>query len=155
MEFDSTGRLFAAQVGLSAGLVVIDQGVPSVFFSIPNDRNASVAIDGEDNIFVTATHSALIYKLDSSGTLLGDPFASIDIPLVGGIAYASTGPLAGNLFVGGRETGNVYKVDGSTGDVSLFISDMEYPVGLAVSPDGDLFVADFEGDAIYRFFPVP
>jgi sugar lactone lactonase YvrE len=155
MEFDSTGRLFAGQVGgaLGAGVVVIDQGTPSVFFSIPDDRTGSIAVDEQDNVFVGATHSALIYKLDPSGALLGDPFASVPISMIGGqLAYASVGPFSGDLFAGGREDGNVFRVDGASGDVSLFMSGLEYPVGLAVGQQGDLFVGDFHGDAIYRVF---
>ncbi|MCP4594829.1 MAG: hypothetical protein GY842_29215 [bacterium] len=123
MEFDSTGRLFTGQVDIGAGVVVIDQGTPSAFFSIPDDRTGSIAVDEQDNIFVGATHSASIYKLDPSGTLLGDPFASIPIPMIGDqLAYAPVGPFSGDLFANGREDGNVFRVDGTSGNVSLFMS---------------------------------
>ncbi len=154
MAFDSTGRLFLGQVSEGAGIAVIDNGSMSLFASRPGERTAGIAIDDQDNLFVSTTWTGLIYKLDATGVFTDEPFATLP-GTINTITFIDEGPMAGDLFAAGFESGNVYLVDGETGDSSIFVSGLQRANQIVVAPSGDMFVTDNVANMIYRITPEP
>ena len=119
--------------------IVVAQGSSDDFisqFNISNDLEAPgrMAIDTDDNIYVTDAIQRRINKYDNQGIFVGAIEPDLN-PL--SIAINSKN----ELFVGDQETGNIYKVDPS-GSKSLFYSGISLPNAMVFGSNKILYITD-------------
>jgi WD40 repeat protein len=149
MAIDSMGRLFVGSLNGDA-LNVIDMGVTEPFWFAPGQSPRAVALDADDNVYLTCSVDGVLRKLDP----LGDPInAGFATGLQGAIsqAFAPPGIFHGNLFVACGD--RVMEVDRTTGATSTFMSCRQGVWGIAFDPDGFMYVSEPSQNHIYKIGP--
>lgn len=103
--------------------------------------------------------SGRILRFDSSGNFL-DTVATQDADFTGDPESLTVGP-DGHIYMSvafGNNSDKIYKIDTDTGSISTLIStdfsageSLDNPRGIEFAPNGDIYVADRNNDAIRRF----
>ncbi|MDH5400043.1 MAG: hypothetical protein OEX02_17970, partial [Cyclobacteriaceae bacterium] len=93
-----------------------------------------MAIDADDNIYVTDVNKKNIIKYNANGTL-SDVISTSISPL--SIAINSEN----QIFVGDKQTGNIYTVD-QAGNSTLFFTGTSLPNSMVFGDQNILFVVD-------------
>ncbi|MDP2974406.1 MAG: NHL repeat-containing protein, partial [Candidatus Diapherotrites archaeon] len=148
---DSKGRVFVVDNG-NERVQVFDssfkylstlKGNASFQFKEP----VPIAIDSADNIYVADSKSSNIHVFNTELSFVKDIDVGSDIiEMEGGIAFDSRGRLLVVDIEGNKvrmidpETGNVTKTIGEQGATGNYSFD--WPHGLAIAPNGDVFVVD-------------
>jgi sugar lactone lactonase YvrE len=121
-------------------------GVVSLFTSVSSPDEMAVNSKGE--VFVKTHPGGPISRFDSSGNFIGSfaPFA--DDP--SGLAFDSSD----NLYVAGIGTGVIWKFAAGTFDSpSVYASGFSSLEGIAFSPTGQMFAADYLSGSVYAVTP--
>ncbi len=179
LAFNSQGDLFVVNQGGTVTRIT-RAGVISAFAKLP-DELYGVAIDADDNLYVSNHNSGTISKITRSG--LVSPFANLSsvspgsgfspstvgaITYVGSTVTSGGGSLTfgaprvalgvvafdphGTLFVAEQSTGTVYKVDKS-GSSSPFATGLADPTDIAFDSHGEMFVAGGSRGVFYEINP--
>ncbi|MCF6364773.1 MAG: T9SS type A sorting domain-containing protein [Bacteroidales bacterium] len=93
-----------------------------------------MALDKEDNLYVTDNNQKEIIKYDASGNYT-ESFILNFFPV--SIAVSDKN----ELFIGNKKTGQIFKRS-ANGDISLFYSGCAFPCEMEFTPDGLLYVVD-------------
>jgi len=121
------------------------------------------AIQARADLFLSGFSDNSIYRYDQGGALMGG----------GAFIAAGSGGLSaphrsfygadGNLYVASANTDSVLRYNGSTGAfIDVFIQNganglpanaLDYPVDMALGPDGALYVSSQLNDSVLRFNP--
>ncbi len=131
-------------------------------FSYPT----GVAVDGSGNVFVADYGNSAVKEIvaGTGGAPAGTVNSSSTVNPVGsgfGYPFGVAVDGNGNVFVAGSQDGTVDEILAGTGGaaagtvnssstVNPVGSGFEYPTGVAVDGDGDVFVADDENGAVYE-----
>jgi len=183
LALDSSGNLYVSQLGLCDVLKIDTSGTLSIFAGggcgkpTPGPATSSpllfphgLATDPSGNLYIAATGSNLVVKVDTSGTLsivagvrdtgqqcmtfFGNTYC-FDLPNQGsptpGPATSSrlNGPeglavdAKGNLYIADRYNNVVEEVDAS-GNLSTLAWDVYQPQGLAVDSAGNLYASTYD-----------
>ncbi len=102
-----------------------------------------MAIDNNDNIYVTDNYQKCIIKYDINGNFIVRIFVE-ENPV--SIAINQNN----EIFIGDGNTGNIFKITPS-GSQSLFYSGLSLPNSMTFSPSGLLYVSDGELHQIFVF----
>jgi hypothetical protein len=148
--FDSSGEY----LGQITGTEDIDFGSGPLLEGILSP--CGVAADAAGNVYVGGWREEKIYKYDPGGAVPGnsDHVATFETPSPCQLA-AGAGPSAGALFVRSYNSGEVRKLNSTTGALSYVVFPVEgdtlaneQAIQLAVNPsDGHLFVATFGSES--------
>lgn len=148
MALNSVGDLF---VGSVAGdcMNVLTGGVVVPFFCASGQSLRAVAIDENDNVYVTGSVDGIMRVIAPDGTVLDPNFAS---GLEGAVshAFAPAGIFHGNLFVAAGD--RVMEVDLATGQSSVFLACVE-AFGIAFDPSGFMYVSSPTEDRVLKVGP--
>ena len=135
----------------------------------------AIAADGAGNVYVPAALTNNVFKIDplgvitvildetgdGSGNVLSTPFgiaASNDGTVyVTAITSDNVFEVAGNVYVGGRDSRNVFEIS-SAGEITEILDEdgdgqgqvLEEPVGIACDAMGRVYVSDRAGDRVFR-----
>lgn len=107
----------------------------------------SPAFDADGSLIATVSGSrgqqgpVSLYRVARDGALT--PFVTDDLPNPTSLAFDSQGV----LYVTSRFEGHLYRVT-RDGHTTLVASELGAPCGIAVGPDGDLFVGDRSGSIL-------
>jgi phosphonate transport system substrate-binding protein len=153
VTFNSSGELFISDDNNRILKVDLSDGSWTEF--IPDDDAGllpnpnAIAFDSNDNLFV-ANAGGYISKFDSDGGLIAREFStgfdtpqSIVVDDGAGVLYTSD------------FTGQIYQIDKSTGDWTVF-ADTGYPEtqgGLVLDADGNLFYSAYEDGKVLQIDP--
>lgn len=91
----------------------------------------------------------------AEGSLLRVTPAGGSEVLLGGLSYPNGVAVSpeGMVYVADQSTGDVWQVDGVTGDAEIIASKMFAPNGVALGADGTLFVGSFGGGTVHAIEP--
>ncbi len=145
MALDSMGRLFIGSIEGDC-LNVLTEGVVSPFYCLPGDSPQAVAVDEDDNVYVTGAGDGVLRVIAPDGTPINESFAT---GLEGAVsqAIAPEGLFHGNLFV--ACDGGVMEVDLLTGESSMFLG-CAAAHGIAFDPEGYMHVSITSEDRILK-----
>jgi hypothetical protein len=125
-------------------------------FSNPGLQRAYYsAIDSEGNLYVTDHFSGVIEKISPTGVVEGALGAYL--PGVAGIAFDAKGDLfaimATYAFEGLYANTLVeFSLNGTLIGTIAYLT-LSDPTGLAIGPDGNLYVSDYQGNTIAEYYP--
>ncbi|RMA58978.1 T9SS type A sorting domain-containing protein [Ulvibacter antarcticus] len=149
MAFDSSGNLYGSDFGGTTVYQISPAGVATPFITGLANPNG-MAFDSNGDFYLAEYSAGTINKYDSSGTL-------ITSFTVGGIAsglikdFDTDAMIFTNVV---NNSVNRLNIDGTI--TELFQgTPMDAPVGLAFDSTGNLFVANFTGNKIYRLDGTP
>lgn len=131
--------------------LVHSQNAPDSFIPLMQVDSAlanplRLAIDRDDNIYVTDAFNKCIRKYDSNGNLVGTLAEGMS-PL-----SVAAGP-DGTVFFGDQQTGDIYRLS-SAGQPEVFFSGTIFPTSLVASPDNILYAADDELKMVLALDPL-
>jgi sugar lactone lactonase YvrE len=119
-------------------------------------RPAAVAIDMQGNVLVTDVDTGRLQKFDSNGKFLSQVY-------LGGVDGMVIGPVAlavgdrGEIYIGEYSRGRVVEFDSSGkllaawGNTGTYEEQMSEAGGLALGPDGSVYVADAFNHRILKY----
>jgi len=139
MAFDSSGNLYAANIGDGTVSEVTPSGKVSTFAS-GFDGPAGLAFDKAGNLYVANVLGNTVSEVTPAGVV--STFASGFVDPCG-LAFDA----AGNLYVANYGDGTVREVTPG-GTVSTFASGFDGPVSLAFDSSGNLYVSNSLGDTV-------
>ncbi len=123
-----------------------------------------IAIGPDGNVYVADSGNARISIFTPDGTPVAQwPVAEWPAPTPGGLPPAFQPYLAfdaaGNLYATASNAGQVLVLD-REGKVTTHVTEaggeqLSQPVGLAITPDGEVYVSDVGKDAVLNFRPEP
>ncbi len=93
-----------------------------------------MAVDIDNNLYITDNKQNCIIKYDSAGTFIEKlllPFTPVSV----------AADKSGSLFIGAKKSGNIFKRD-IDGNISLFYEGCGFPSSLEFNPAGFLYVVD-------------
>jgi len=102
-----------------------------------------LSIDNSGNLYVSSFLNSIVYKITAADSI--SPFAAIPYPT--GTAFDASG----NLYVVSNEE-YVYKVS-PTGTITPFATDNGAIVGLAVGPNGNIYVTNQTNNSVDMISP--
>ncbi len=145
MAIDSTGRLFVGSVDGDC-LNMLTEGVVWPFYCALGQSPRAVAVDQDDNVYVTYAGDGVLRVIAPDGTPLNETFAT---GLEGAVsqAIAPEGIFHGNLFVACGD--RVMEVDLLTGESSMFLG-CAAAHGMAFDPEGYMHVSVPSEDRILK-----
>jgi sugar lactone lactonase YvrE len=146
LAFDKTENLFVANINPGPIAKLTPSGVWSYFAGANMSWAAGLGMDNAGNLYATDILADNIQKFSPDGT--GSLFAS-----TAGIPQELTLDASGNVYV--SLVGNTIEKYSPTGvDLGAFASTgLQYPWGLAFDKQGNLFVANYDGNSIMKFTP--
>jgi sugar lactone lactonase YvrE len=138
------------------------------------DQPMGVAVGPDGTVYVADTYNGLVRKITPDGTVSiyagGDwgyhdgPALDADFKTIDGICVDA----AGNVYVADMESNNVRMItpqgkvstiagtlEAGDADGSYVTATFNQPTGLAVAPDGTLYVADTNNHKIRKITPAP
>ncbi|MCH7580222.1 MAG: hypothetical protein IIB22_08260 [Chloroflexi bacterium] len=71
----------------------------------------------------------------------------------GGLAIDEVGWFGGDLYTTDIDLGQVLRIDLLSGQVTVFATGFDTPIGVAFGPGGALFVSDVVAEEVWRFTP--
>jgi sugar lactone lactonase YvrE len=102
-----------------------------------------LSMDGGGNLYVSSLLNSIVYKITPAGSI--SPFASIPNPT--GSAFDASG----NLYV--VSSGEYVVKVSPTGTVTPFATDYGYILGLAVGPNGNIYVTNQNSKSVDMISP--
>lgn len=145
LAFDNSGRLLFPNY--SNGTVgMVDGGVLSTFVTLGGGP-AGIAIDSDDQVYVSDWNGGTVALISSGGTVVNGAFATgLSFPY--GMDLDSTGLFGGELYV--AEGSNISRIDLVTGATEVFASGLAAPQDVKFGPDGCMYVSEFGADTIWK-----
>jgi hypothetical protein len=147
LGFDGAGNLFvlspSGKYGVGGTIVKLGPDGTRSTFASGAGLPFSIAIDGQNTLFVSNWDDGSIFKFTSDGRR--STFATTEI---GATVLACD--QAGNLFAGVPNKNTIYKF-GPAGNRTVFAAGIQVQA-LAFDQAGDLFAADYQG-AVFKFTP--
>lgn len=147
----SLNRPFASAMDANGNLYIGDSENRAIRKVTPNGIGVITTILGTGQYGFINTPTQDIGDFNYGFTILPVPARGQGIGRTYGVATDSLPIVTGNVFVTDRENGSLYKIDGD-GNVHALFNVLRYlkpspsrvarPMGIAVRPDGTIFVAD-------------
>lgn len=146
MAVDSVGNLYVGSVDGDC-LNVLGGGVLMPFYCCPGGSPRAVAVDENDNVYVTCAVDGVMRKLASDGTVINANFAT---GLQGAIsqAIAPYGIFHNSIYVGCND--RVMEVDLAMGGAASMFLPCVGAAGIAFDPEGYLNVSVPTENLIHR-----
>jgi gluconolactonase len=127
-------------------------------FRKPSNRSNGLALDPEGRLLACESALKRITRTEKDGsiTVLAEKFQGKTLNSTNDIVVRSDGnvyftdPGAGKRTE--LDTNGVYRIDPKSGELFELTTELKYPNGIGLSPDGNtLYVADFMGAAIRQY----
>jgi sugar lactone lactonase YvrE len=154
VALDASGDLFIADYGNSRIIEVATTGTASLFaisgLSQSINQPTALAFDGAGNLYITDYGNGRMVKVTpyGQGTVLGTGSITFAIASITGCAVDSVG----NVYIADRAN-RIVKVDPLGKATTLSFSSvgaLDYPQGVAVDPNGTIYVMDSDHERIIQ-----
>jgi sugar lactone lactonase YvrE len=152
LAVDAGGDVFVADAGLTGVIKLTPSGNSYIQTTIDNTlpEPYGVAVDASDNLYVSDYNTGVIYKETLTGnsyarTTVASPSGAFDVGVDG----------SGNLYVTDETDSLVYKetLSGGTYTQSVLLGGLTYPIGIAVSANGNVYIANTYGNQVLGLKP--
>jgi uncharacterized protein (TIGR03437 family) len=155
IAIDQNPGIYMSSSADGSGGVFLQQGLGAVssmpaLLSLKKPRD--LALDAAGRLYIADGHH--VWRLDSAGGLkviAGSGNSENESQLLGPIGVSTDD--AGNVYIAEESRRRIRKLDAGGRLTTLVGSGLSDPVSVAVNHRGDLWIADYSGNSVYRAQP--